>query len=68
MINTILSSIGNVITTCFLWVTQINEQLPFLTVALGVFLVYSLSRFFIYPMFKNGFRRGSDSVKERDKE
>lgn len=69
MINTIFSSISLIFDSVWNWVMMINEKVPFLTIGLGVFLVYSLSRFFIKPLFKDGFKAGSDSVKnDRSKE
>lgn len=67
MINTIFTSLQNVINTFFSWLSSINEKVPILDIALGFFLVYSLSRFFIYPMFKGGLNLGSDSAKDMEK-
>lgn len=67
MINEIFTSLHNVITTFFNWLGAINDKVPILDIALGFFLVYSLSRFFIYPMFKGGLNLGSDSAKDMEK-
>lgn len=64
MINTIFSNISSIFDAIWNWITQINEKIPFLTIALGVFLVYSLSRFFIMPLLKDGLKASSDSVKK----
>lgn len=64
MINTIFSDISRIFDVVWNWVTQINEKVPFLTIALGIFLVYSLSRFFIMPLLKDGLKASSDSVKK----
>lgn len=64
MINTIFSSLNNAITTLWGYLVRIDNQVPVLKIALGLFLVIQLSRFFIMPMFKGLFVKGSDSVKE----
>lgn len=64
MINTIFSNISSIFDTIWNWIIQINEKIPFLTIALGIFLVYSLSRFFIMPLLKDGLKASSDSVKK----
>lgn len=67
MIETVFSNIGNIFTTMWLWIAQINNRLPFLTVALGVFLVYTLMRFIVIPLLKPGVGR-SDSVTKKKEE
>lgn len=47
---------------------MINAKIPFLTIALGIFLVSTIMRFIVYPMLKPDLRAGSDSVRKPKKE
>ena len=62
MIETVFLQINRVINQCILWCIAIDEKIPFLKIFLGVFLVYQLARFFIWPMMKSG----SDKVEKPD--
>lgn len=44
---------------------MINDRIPFITVCLGLFLVATLSRFFIMPFLKDGLKKGSDSAEKK---
>ena len=65
MIDTVFSDFGNIFTAIWNWISSINEKIPFLDIALGLFLVSTIMRFIVFPMLKP---RGSDSVKRKDKE
>lgn len=46
---------------------MINQKVPIITICLGLFLVATLSRFFIMPFLKDGLKSGSDSAKKKGK-
>ena len=65
MIETVFNDFGNIFSAIWEWITSINQKIPFLDIVLGLFLVSTIMRFIVFPMLKP---RGSDSVKQKDKE
>lgn len=60
MINDVIAMFATIFSRIWDFAEQINEEVPFLTIAIGLFLVYSLFRFIIMPMLKPSVG-GSDS-------
>lgn len=67
MINTIFESISECIDFMWAQLLRINQKVPLLTIALGIFLVSTLSRFFIMPLLKDGLKSGSDGYRKKTK-
>ena len=65
MIETVFNDFGTIFSSIWEWITSLNQKIPFLDIALGLFLVSTIMRFIVFPMLKP---RGSDSVKRKDKE
>lgn len=65
MIDTIFLEFDRIFTVIWNWLAQINEEIPFLTIALGIFLASTIMRFIVFPMLKPDLRAGSDSVKPK---
>lgn len=65
MINTIFEQIARIFTVLWNDLTMINVKVPVISIALGIFLVATLSRFFIIPMLKDGLKANSDSAEKK---
>lgn len=65
MINTVFTEIGRIFSVLWADLELINQKVPVITICLGLFLVATLSRFFILPFLKDGFKAGSDNAKKK---
>ena len=64
MIDTIFEKVSDIISEVFDWVSALNTNTHFLDIAIGVFVIFSVIRFFILPLLKGGVGK-SDSVKKK---
>lgn len=67
MIETAFSYLSTVFSDLWQKLFDISNRVPIIPIALGLFLVANLSRFFIMPFLKDGLQSGSDSAKKKGK-
>lgn len=65
MIETAFSYFTTIFTELWQRLFEISNRVPIIPITLGLFLVATLSRFFIMPFLKDGLKSGSDSAKKK---